>query len=102
MSSQVSELLVSAGLDPSKKDGDDKKEGEGGKADAAKQQAASTLEDIIRSKNDVISVLHGELRRVKELQLSLVSQYERKMALYALPADELGFKPIATTKKAAH
>ena len=69
----MSELLVSATADPN---------------------VQSKMEEVIRSKNDVISELHGELTRLRDAQTQMIGSYESKLAVYGIPAEELGFVPM--------
>lgn len=53
----------------------------------------SKMEEIVHSKNDLISDLHGELQRIREATMQVARSYESKMAVYGIPVEELGFVP---------
>ena len=99
----MSELLVSAGLNPDaagKADGDKAaaegsgdKPAEGGKASGA--SGDRNLEQILQKKNDTITELHGSIQAMKEKTRRVTEFYLKKMAAYGVPPDELGFKPAA-------
>mmetsp|Transcript_81699 Transcript_81699/g.210340 ORF Transcript_81699/g.210340 Transcript_81699/m.210340 type:complete len:463 (-) Transcript_81699:215-1603(-) len=73
---QVSELLTSANVDQATSTGISQK-----------------LEQVISYKNDIVTQLQDEVRRIKDSHRTMVKTYECKMAEYGVPPEELGFQP---------
>ncbi|KAF4658374.1 Dynein regulatory complex subunit 4 [Perkinsus chesapeaki] len=73
---QISELLMSAGGGPATAEGVSRK-----------------LDSVMANKNDAISGLQEERRRLQEAHAQLVRSFESKLAEYGVPREELGFEP---------
>eukprot|EP00928_Gymnodinium_smaydae_P090018 TRINITY_DN73883_c0_g1_i1.p2 TRINITY_DN73883_c0_g1~~TRINITY_DN73883_c0_g1_i1.p2 ORF type:complete len:487 (+),score=169.74 TRINITY_DN73883_c0_g1_i1:78-1463(+) len=73
---QVSELLISANVDP-----------------AAEPGISQKLDHVIAYKDDIVAQLQEEVERIKESHRTMVRTYESKLAEYGIPPEELGFTP---------
>ncbi|KAF4651392.1 Dynein regulatory complex subunit 4, partial [Perkinsus chesapeaki] len=73
---QVSELMMSAGGGP-----------------AAAEGVSRKLDSVMANKNDAISGLQEERRRLQEAHAQLVRSFESKLAEYGVPREDLGFEP---------
>lgn len=76
--SQLTEILVSAHLDP-----------------AVMGVVAKRLDEVVESKDSAIRELQSELQRVVAAHNRLIAGYERKLGEYGIPVEELGFTPLA-------
>jgi hypothetical protein len=57
-------------------------------------QVSASLEDIENNKNEQISVIQSELKRIREAHSNMVKTYEGKLAEFGIPVEELGFDPL--------
>jgi hypothetical protein len=58
---------------------------------------AKRLDEVVESKDSSIRELQSELQRVVAAHNRLISGYERKLAEYGIPAEELGFTPLRSS-----
>lgn len=72
---QLTEILASANLEPT-----------------VMSRVAKRLEEVVESKDASIRELQSELQRVVAARQRLISGYNRKMAEYGIPVEELGFE----------
>lgn len=53
-----------------------------------------SVEELEASKNEEISTVQEELRRIREAHSNMVRTYESKLAEFGIPVEELGFDPL--------
>lgn len=53
-----------------------------------------SLEDIEHRKNETISEIQAELKKIRESHNNMVKTYEGKLAEFGIPVEELGFDPL--------
>ena len=58
---------------------------------------AKRLDEVVEAKDSSIRELQSELQRVVAAHNRLISGYERKLAEYGIPAEELGFTPLRSS-----
>ena len=76
---QLNEVLAASNLDPT-----------------ALAAVTQKLEDVLEAKNNLIKDLQYDLARVCKAHNDLIRTYESRLADLGIPAEDLGFRPLAT------
>ena len=77
----MNEILKATNLDP-----------------AALSNLTRRLEEVLEAKNHQIKELQYELTKISKAHNDMVRVYEAKLTEYAIPIEELGFKPVMVGK----
>jgi growth arrest-specific protein 8 len=59
-------------------------------------QVHKKLDDVLENKNQIIKALKYDVAKVSKAHNDLIRVYEAKLAVYGIPAEELGFRPLVT------
>jgi growth arrest-specific protein 8 len=76
---QLNEVLAASNLDPT-----------------ALAAVTQKLEDVLEAKNNMIKDLQYDLARVSKAHNDLIRTYESRLREMGVPAEDLGFRPLAT------
>jgi hypothetical protein len=81
---QISEIIKATSLDPS-----------------STASLTKRLEEVLAFKNQQIKELQYDLAKVTKAHNDMIRVYEAKLTEFSIPVEELGFKPLIISSKAA-